>query len=68
MRRGKLIALSAFLRNLGSSHTINLKIHLEPLEQKEANITKRSRLREIIKFRVEIKKLEKKYYNTTKNR
>jgi hypothetical protein len=35
--RGKFIALSAFMKKLEKSHTINLIPHLKSLDQKEAN-------------------------------
>jgi hypothetical protein len=42
-----------------------LTAHVKALEQKEANMPKRSRWQEIIKLRAEIKQVEKKNY--TKN-
>jgi hypothetical protein len=44
------------------SHTNNLTTHLKALEQKEANIPKRSRGQVIIKIRIRSKK------NNTKNK
>ena len=41
--RGKLIALSAFKKNLERAHTSSLTTHLKALDQKEANSPKRSR-------------------------
>jgi predicted nuclease with TOPRIM domain len=41
-----------------SYHTIELTTHLKALEQKEANTPKRSRRREIVKFRAEINQFE----------
>ena len=38
---GKVIALSAFIKKLVSSHSIKLIAHLKTLEQKEANTPKR---------------------------
>jgi hypothetical protein len=46
---GKLIALSAFKKNLKRAYTNSLTAHLKALEQKDANTSKRSRLQEIIK-------------------
>ena len=40
------------------SHTSDLIAHLKALEQKEADATRKNRRQEIIKLRVEIKKLE----------
>ena len=57
MLRGKFIALSAFIKNL---RDLNWTAHLKALEQKEANISKRSRLQEIVKLRVEINQFETK--------
>jgi hypothetical protein len=41
--RGKLIALSASKKKLERAYTSSLSAHLKALEQKEANIPKRSR-------------------------
>jgi hypothetical protein len=41
--RGKLIALSASKKKLERAHISSLTIHLKALEQKEANLPKRSR-------------------------
>ena len=49
--RGKLIALSASKKKLERANTSSLKTHLKALEQKEANLPKRSRGQEIIKLR-----------------
>ena len=49
--RGKFIALSALLKKLKSSYTNNIIEHLRALEQKEANLTKRSRRQEMVKLR-----------------
>jgi hypothetical protein len=46
--RGKLIPLVPFKKKLDSAYTSSLTAHLKALEQKEANIPKRSRLQEII--------------------
>ena len=45
--RGKLIALSASKNKLERAYTSSLTVHLEALEQKEANSPKRSRWQEI---------------------
>ena len=58
--QGKSIALSDFIKNLERSHTSNLTARLKALEQKEANIPKRSRRQEIVKLRAEISQLETK--------
>jgi hypothetical protein len=39
--RGKVIALSTFIKKLKRSYTSNLTTHLKALEQKEANTAKR---------------------------
>jgi hypothetical protein len=41
--RGKLIVVSAFKKKLERAYTSSLTAHLKALEQKEANIPKRSR-------------------------
>ena len=56
--RGKLIALNASKKKLERAHTSSLKTHLKALEQKEANLPKRSRRQEIIKLRGEIHQVE----------
>jgi hypothetical protein len=58
--RGKLIALSAFIKRLERAYTSSLTTHLNALEQKEANSPKRSRQQEIIKLRPEINQVETK--------
>ena len=45
--RGKLIALSAYKKKLKRAYTSSLTAHLKALEQKDANIPKRSRWQEI---------------------
>jgi hypothetical protein len=55
---GKLISLSTSIKKLERAYTSSVKAHLNALEQKEANIPKRSRQQEIIKFRAEINKVE----------
>ena len=58
--RGKLIALSASKKKLERAHSSSLTVHPKALEQKEANIPKRSRQQEIIHLKVEIKQVETK--------
>jgi hypothetical protein len=53
--RGKLIALSASQKKLERTYSSSLTIHLKALEQKEANIPKKSRQQEIIKLMAEMK-------------
>jgi hypothetical protein len=52
--RGKLIALSASKKKLERPYISRLTAHLKALEQKEANLPKRSRWQEVIKLRAEI--------------
>jgi hypothetical protein len=64
--RGKLIALNASKKKLKQSYTSKLIAFLKGLEQKEANIPKRSRWQEIIKLRAETKyqpNINKKNYS-----
>ena len=56
--RGKLIVLSASKKKPERVYTSSLTAHLKALEQKEANIPKRSGWQEIIKLRAEINQLE----------
>ena len=42
------------------SYTSNLMAHLRDLEQKEANISKRTELKEVVKLRVEINQIQTK--------
>ncbi|MBV2150709.1 endonuclease/exonuclease/phosphatase family protein [Sphingobium sp. AS12] len=56
--RGKFIALSAHMKKLENSHTRELTAQLKALENKEANIPRRSKRQEIIKLRAEINKME----------
>jgi hypothetical protein len=57
--RGKLIALSAFIKKLDSSHANELKVHfLAP--DKRSKHTDRSRRQNLIKMRAEIYQLETK--------
>jgi hypothetical protein len=60
MLRGKFIELSALVKKLERSYTNNLTAHLRVLEQKEANLPKRSRRQEIVKLRAKISKKETK--------
>jgi hypothetical protein len=57
---GKLIALSAYKKKLEKAYTSSLIAHLKALEQKEANIYKRIRQKEIIKLRVKSNQVETK--------
>ena len=56
--RGKLIALSASKKKLERAYTSSLTSHLEALEVKEANSSKRSRGQEIIKLMGEINQVK----------
>jgi hypothetical protein len=58
--RGKCITLSASKKKLERAYTSTLTAHLKALEQKEANMPKRSRWQEIIKLRAEINQIETK--------
>jgi hypothetical protein len=58
--RGKLIALSASIKKFERTYTRSLTADLKALEQKEANLPKRSRQQKIIKLRAEIKQVERK--------
>jgi hypothetical protein len=49
--RGKLIALSVSKKKLKRTYTSSLTAYLKALEQREANISKRSRWQKIIKLR-----------------
>ena len=61
--RGKLISLSAFRKKMERAYISNLTAQLKALEQKEADIPKKSRRQEIIKIRAEIDQIEiKKLY------
>jgi len=66
--RRKLIALSASKEKVDTAYTSSLTAHPKSLEQKQANIPKRSRWQEIIKHRAESNKVgKKKRKNDTKN-
>jgi hypothetical protein len=56
--KGNPIALSASKKKLERTYTSNLKACLKPLEQKEANSSKRSRRKETIKLRGEINQVK----------
>jgi hypothetical protein len=58
VRRGKVIALSASKKKLDDAYSSNLTAHLKVLEQKEANLPKRSRQQEIIKLRAKINQVQ----------
>jgi hypothetical protein len=58
--RGKLIALRAAKKKLDRAYTSSLTAHLKALEQKEVNLSKRSRWQEIIKLRTAINQVETK--------
>jgi hypothetical protein len=58
--RRKLKAPSASKTKLETAYTSNLTAHLEALELKETNSTKRSRRQEIIKLRAPINQVETK--------
>jgi hypothetical protein len=56
---------TVLIKKLETYHTSSLTAHLKALEQKEANIPRRSRLQEIIKLRTKINISETK--KTVKN-
>jgi hypothetical protein len=58
--RGKFIVLRASKKELERAYPSSLTVHMEALEQKEANTLKRSRWQEIVKLRVEINRIETK--------
>jgi hypothetical protein len=58
--REKLIALSASKKKFERAYTSSLTSYLKALEQKEANIPKRSRWQEVINLRAEVKQIETK--------
>jgi hypothetical protein len=58
--RGNLISLSASKKKVEIECTSSLIAHIEALELKESNSTKRSRWQEIIKLWVEINQVETK--------
>ena len=58
--RQKFIALTAHIKNVGKAHISDLTVHLKALEQKEADLPRRSRRQEIIKLGAAINKIETK--------
>jgi hypothetical protein len=62
--REKFIVLRMFIKKLETSHKRNLIAHLKSIEQKEANIVKKSRRKEIIKLRAEIIEFETKNHTS----
>jgi hypothetical protein len=58
--REKFIALNVLIKISESSHNKELKVHLKVVDEKEANIPRRSRQPEIFKLRAEINQLETK--------
>jgi hypothetical protein len=58
--RGKPIVLSASKKKLERAYTSSLAAHLEALEQKKANTSKRSRWQEIIKVKAGTNQVETK--------
>ena len=58
--RGNLIALSATKKKMERAYTSSLTTNLKALEEKEANIPRRSRRQKIIKLRAEIKQIKTK--------
>jgi hypothetical protein len=55
--KGKLIALSGSKKKVKREYTSSLTAHLKALEQREANIPKKSRQQEIIKVKVDINQI-----------
>jgi hypothetical protein len=53
----QFIALSSLVTKLERSYTSNVMAHLRALEEREANIPKRSRPQEIVKLRAEINQI-----------
>jgi hypothetical protein len=60
--RGKLIAMSAYIKRSERSQISDLMLHLKLLEKQEQANPKTSRSRGIIKIRTEINKIETKKY------
>jgi hypothetical protein len=56
--KGKLRTKSASKKKLERAHTSSMTTHLKPLEQKEANSPKKSRVQKIIKLMGEINQVE----------
>jgi hypothetical protein len=67
MLRGKFIAHSALIKNLERPYMSNLTIHMNALNQREANKCKRNRHQEIVKLRAEINQIETKRTRSQKN-
>ena len=66
--RRKLIVLSASQKKLEREYTSSLTAHLKFPEQKEANMSKRSKWQEIIKLMVEDNQVETiQRFNITRN-
>jgi hypothetical protein len=63
--RGKFIALCAYLKKLQTSQTRNLTAHLKALKQKEVSTPKRNKVKEVIKWKAKINKIETE--SNTKN-
>jgi hypothetical protein len=58
--RGKLIAISAYIKKTETSQINNLMMHIKLLEKQEQTKPKTNRWREIIKIRAEINEIETK--------
>ena len=50
--KGEFIALSAHIKKVEKAHTSDLTAYLKALEQKKADVPKKSRRQEIMKLRV----------------
>ena len=61
MLRGKFVILNVYIRNEERSKIKNLSFHLRIVEKEQMTPTA-SRIKEIIKFRTEINKLEIKQH------
>jgi hypothetical protein len=66
VRRGKFIAMSAYIKRSERSQINDLMIHLKPLQKPEQANPKRSR-KEIIKIRAEINEIATRKKSHTKN-
>ena len=60
VRRGKLIAIQAYLKKQEKSQINNLTLHLKELDKEGQTKPKVSRRKEIIKIRAEINEIETK--------
>jgi hypothetical protein len=60
MLRGKIIAISAYIKKPETSQINNLMMHLKLLEKQEQTKPKTSRSREIIKIRAKINEIKTK--------